>query len=204
MAVFTISRQYGAGGKTLGKMIAETLGYTFADSSIIQMISKQANVSTNWVKSFEKEAGGKMSRAISSIVSQRMVDRILKDERGYLDEKIYLDYLVLTIVQIADEGNSVIMGRGSQYILKGHPDVFHILLIDDMEDRVKFIMEQYNYSRNRAARLVNGEDKRRANLYRKLGKYDYDDPSLYHLVLNMGRFDLQTAHDMLCNLVDTP
>jgi len=204
MAVFTISRQFGAGGKTLGKMIAETLGYTFADSSIIQMISKQANVSTNWVKSFEKEAGGKMSRAISSIVSKRMVDRILKDERGYLDEKIYLDYLVLTIVQMADEGNSVIMGRGSQYILKGHPDVFHILLIDDMEDRVKFIMEKHNYSRNRAARLVNSEDKRRANLYRKLGKYDYDDPSLYHIVLNMGRFELQNAHDILCNLIATP
>ena len=45
MAVFTISRQFGAGGKTLGNMVAETMGYTFADSSIIQMISKQANVS---------------------------------------------------------------------------------------------------------------------------------------------------------------
>jgi cytidylate kinase len=201
MAVFTISRQFGAGGKTLGNMVAETLGYTFADSSIIQMISKQANVSAKWVQSFEKEAGGMMSRAISSIVSQRMVDRILKDERGYLDEKIYLDYLVLTIVQMADEGNSVILGRGSQYILKGHPDVFHILLIDDMEDRVRFIMKQYNYSRNRAARLVSSEDKRRANLYKKLGKYDYDDPSLYHLVLNMGLFDLQSAHDILCSLL---
>ena len=62
MAVFTISRQFGAGGKTLGKMVAETLGYTFADSSIIQMISKQANVSAKWVRSFEKEAGGVMSR----------------------------------------------------------------------------------------------------------------------------------------------
>lgn len=201
MAVFTISRQFGAGGKTLGNMVAKTLGYTFADSSIIQMISKQANVSAKWVRSFEKEAGGVMSRAISSIVSQRMVDRILKDERGYLDEKIYLDYLVLTIVQMADEGNSVILGRGSQYILKGHPDVFHILLIDDMEDRVKFIMKQYNYARNRAARLVNSEDKRRANLYKKLGKYDYDDPSLYHLVLNMGLFDLQSAHNILCQLI---
>ncbi len=201
MAVFTISRQFGAGGKTLGKMVAETLGYTFADSSIIQMISKQANVSAKWVQSFEKEAGGKMSRAISSIVSQRMVDRILKDERGYLDEKIYLDYLVLTVVSIADENNHVIMGRGSQYILKGHPDVFHILLIDDMEDRVKFTMERYNFSRNRAARLVSSEDKRRDNLYSKLGKHDYDDPSLYHMVLNMGRFNLQTAHDIMCNLV---
>jgi cytidylate kinase len=204
MAVFTISRQFGAGGKTLGKMVAETLGYTFADSSIIQMISKQVNVSAEWVRSFEKEAGGLMSRAISSIVSQRMVDRILKDERGYLDEKIYLDYLVLTIVQMADEGNTVILGRGSQYILKGHPDVFHVLLIDDMEDRVKFIMEQQNCSRGLAARLVNGEDKRRANLYKKLGKYDYDDPSLYHLVLNMGLFDLQTAHNILCGLIAKP
>jgi cytidylate kinase len=204
MAVFTISRQFGAGGKTLGKMVSETLGYTFADSSIIQMISKQANVSAEWVRSFEKEAGGVMSRAISSIVSQRMVDRILKDERGYLDEKIYLDYLVLTIVQMADEGNTVILGRGSQYILKGHPDVFHILLIDDMEDRVKFIMEQQNCSRGVAARLVNGEDKRRANLYKKLGKYDYDDPSLYHLVLNMGLLDIQTAHDILCGLIAKP
>ena len=70
-----------------------------------------------------------------------------------------------------------------------------------MEDRVKFIMKQYNYSRNRAARLVNSEDKRRANLYKKLGKYDYDDPSLYHLVMNMGLFDLHSAHDLLCNLI---
>lgn len=201
MAVFTISRQFGAGGKTLGKMVAETLGYTFADSSIIQMISKQANVSAKWVRSFEKEAGGLMSRAISSIVSQRMVDRILKDERGYLDEKIYLDYLVLTVVKIADEGNSVILGRGSQYILKGHPDVYHVLLIDDVESRIKFIMEHYNYARSRAARLVGSEDKRRANLYKKLGKHDYDDPTLYHLVLNMGLFDLRAAHDILCDLI---
>jgi cytidylate kinase len=48
---------------------------------------------------------------------------------------------------------------------------------------------------------VSNEDKRRANLYKKLGKYDYDDPSLYHLVLNMGLFNLQSAHDILCGLI---
>ena len=55
-----------------------------------------------------------------------------------------------------------------------------------------------------AAARANAEGldpERRANLYKKLGKYDYDDPSLYHLVLNMGLLDLQTAHDMLCNLI---
>jgi cytidylate kinase len=69
MAVITISRQFGAGGKTVGKMIADKLGYTFADDDIIQMVAEAANVSPHWVESIEKEAGGKLSRVVSSMVS---------------------------------------------------------------------------------------------------------------------------------------
>ncbi len=201
MAVITISRQYGAGGKTLGKMIANALDYTFADSDIIQQIAKEANVSPQWVESFEKEAGTKLSRVISSMVSQRWVDRILKDERGYLDEHIYLDYLVLIVAKMADEGDVVMLGRGSQYILNDHPDAFHVLLVDELQHRIKFIVDRYNVSAKQAARIVNSEDKRRLNLYRRLGKEDYDNPGLYHLVLNMNRFSLEQAVSLICNMV---
>ena len=177
MAVITISRQFGAGGKTLGKMIADKLGYTFADDDIIQMVAEMANVSPHWVESVEKEAGGKLSRIISSMVSKRLVDRILKNESGYIDEKLYLDYLVVIIAQIAEEGNVVVLGRGSQYILKGHPDAIHVLLINDFDSRVKFMQEHYDLTHSKAVQVVTTEDKRRANLYRKLGKTDYDDPS---------------------------
>jgi cytidylate kinase len=201
MAVITISRQYGAGGKTLGQMIAEEFGYSFADNDIIQRLAKTANVSEHWVESFEKEAGGRFSRVISSMVSQRLVDRILKDERGYLDEKIYLDYLVLIIAQLADDGDVVILGRGSQYILDDHPDAFHVLLVDSFENRVKFMIENYDLAHKRAIQVVSSEDKRRLNLYRRLSKTDYDDPALYHLVLNMGKIDMQTALQLVCKLV---
>ena len=201
MAVITISRQYGAGGKTLGKMIASALDYTFADSDIIQQIAKEANVSPHWVESFEKEAGTKLSRVISSMVSQRWVDRILKDERGYLDERIYLDYLVLIVAKMADEGDVVMLGRGSQYILNDHPDAFHVLLIDELEHRIKFIVDRYNVSEKQATRIVNNEDKRRLSLYRRLGKEDYDNPGLYHLVLNMNRFSLEQASTLICRMV---
>ena len=203
MAVITISRQFGAGGQTLGKMIAAKLGYTFADSDIIQKIAQEANVSEAWVESFEKEAGSRLSRVISSMVSQRWVDRILKDERGYLDEKIYLDYLVLIIAQMADEGDVVILGRGSQYILDDHPEAYHILLIDEVPNRVKFLMEHYDLSAKRAAKVVEAEDRRRSTLYSRLGKTDYNDPYLYHLVLNMGRFSLEDARELVCNMVQT-
>jgi cytidylate kinase len=202
MAVITISRQFGAGGKTLGKMIADKLGYTFADDDIIQMVAEAANVSPHWVESVERDAGGKLSRVISSMVSKRLVDRILKDERGYMDERIYLDYLVVIIAQMAEEGNVVILGRGSQYILNDHPDAHHILLINEFKNRVKFMMERYDLSENRANFIVNREDKRRSNLYRKLGKTDYEQPSLYDLVLNMSRLGIPKALKLVCDLVE--
>ncbi len=201
MAVLTISRQFGAGGITLGKMIADKLGYTFADTEIIQEIAKEANVSPQWVEAFEKEAGTKLSRVISSMVSQKWIDRILKDERGYLDEQIYLDYLVLIIAKMADEDNVVIIGRGSQYILNDHPDAFHILLVDEFDNRVKFLVDRYNMTPKKATQVVTNEDKRRINLYSKLGKVDFDNPNLYHLVLNMSRIDLELAHSLVCQMM---
>ena len=203
MAVITISRQFGAGGITLGKMIAEKFGYTFADTEIIKMVAEMANVSTHFVETVEREAGGKFSKFISKTVSKPLVERILKDERGYIDEEIYLDYLVLIIAQMGDDGDVVILGRGSQYILNDHPDAYHILLIDEFENRVRFMRNHYDLSKNRAIHVVKGEDKRRKNLYQKLGKTDYDNPSLYHIVLNMNKISLDKALQLVCKLVDS-
>lgn len=201
MAVITISRQFGAGGKTLGQMLAKELDYEFADNDILGKVAEMANVSTHWVETVENEAGGKLSRFISRMVSKPMVDRILKDERGYIDEEIYLDYLVLIIAQIADEGDVVILGRGSQYILDDHPDAYHVLLIDEYDNRVAFIEKNYEMSKAQAAAWVSREDKRRRNLYQKFGKTDYDDPFLYHLVLNMGRFEIEQACRQVLQLI---
>ena len=203
MAVITISRQFGAGGKTLGKMVADKLGYIFADDDIIQMVAETANVSPHWVETVEKEAGGKLSRVLSSMVSQRLVNRILKSERGYIDEKLYLDYLVVIIAQVGEEGDVVILGRGSQYILNDLPDAYHVLLIDEFDNRVKFMEKNYDLSHSRAVNVVTSADKRRLNLYRKLGKTDYDEPSLYHLVLNMSRVEMQTALKLVCDLINS-
>jgi cytidylate kinase len=201
MAVITISRQYGSGGKTVGQEVADALGYTFADDDIVQKIAELAKVSPGWVESVEKEAGGRLSRLVSKMVSKPLVDRILKDERGYIDEEIYIDYLVILISQIADDGNVVFLGRGSQYILNDLPDSYHILLINNFENRVRFLMDHYQLSQLKATQVVKSEDKRRLNLYRKLGKQDYDQPQLYDLVINMARVDLEEAVRIILHLV---
>lgn len=201
MSVITISRQFGAGGITLGQAVAKELGYTFVDNEIIQNVAHEAKVSTDWVKSIEKEAGGKLLKFISSLVSKNLVDRILDDQRGYIDEEIYVDLLHQIIRQLAAEGNVIILGRGSQYILSEQKDVYHVLLVAKKADRVKFMEEHYELTPTPALNAVNNEDKRRLNLYKKFGKQDYDNPDLYHLVLNMSRVHMDTAIKLVCCLV---
>ena len=193
MAVITISRQFGAGGKTIGKKVAEKLNYTFIDEDIVQIIAEKAKVSPGWVESVEKEAGGRLSRIVTRMVSKPLVDKVLKDEYGYIDEQIYIDYLVVLIAQMAEEGNVVFLDRGSQYILNDHPDAFHVLLTNTLDNRIKFMMERYDLTEQRATQVVKSEEKRRVNLYKKIGKQDYDQAQLYHMVINMAKVDLEEA-----------
>ena len=201
MAVITISRQFGAGGKTLGKAVSEKLGFPFLDSELIQMVAQKARVSTNWVASIEKEAGGRLLKFISGLVSRTLVDRVLDDQRGYIDEEIYVDLLQQIVRQIAEEGNAVLLGRGGQYILRDDPSARHVLLVAEKPDRVRFMEEHYEMTPPRALKTVNMEDRRRANLFRKFGREDYNDSGLYHLVLNMSQLHMDVACQLVCRLV---
>ena len=203
MSVITISRQFGAGGKTIGKRVADELGYTFVDEDIIQIIAEKAKVSPGWVLSVEKEAGGRLSRMVNRMVSMPLVERILKDDYGYIDEQIYIDYLVIIISQMAEDGNVLFLDRGSQYILNDHPDAFHILLLNSFENRVKFMLERYNMTAHQATKVVKSEEKRRISLYRKIGKQDYEQPALYHLVMNMAKVELDLAVETIIRLAQT-
>ena len=201
MAVVTISRQFGSGGRTLGRLVSEQLAYDFVDEEIIQMVAKKARVSTNWVESIEKEAGGRLLKYMSRIVPRSFIDMVLDDQRGYIDEEIYVDLLNQIINRLADEGNVVIIGRGSQYILRDRDDAYHVLLVADEPDRIKFMESHYDLSPKEARLVVNRQHKRRVNLYRKFGKEDYDQPYLYHMVINSSKQDLDTAARLVKKLV---
>jgi cytidylate kinase len=201
MSVITISRQFGAGGLTLGRKLAGILDYTLIDKQIISLISEKAKVSTDWVQAIEKEAGGKLHQFINRLIPSRLVDRILDDEQGYIDEEIYILLLEKIINQIAEKDNCIILGRGGQYILRNRPNTFHVLLIAEKKDRIGFMQSQYKLDHNKAVNVVQAEDKRRINLYRKFEKSDYDLPGHYHLTLNMSKLNLDSSASIIEKMV---
>jgi len=92
------------------------------------------------------------------------------------------------------------MGRGGQYILRDHPDAVHVLLVNSMENRIQRVMERHDLALKKAAQMVQAEDKRRAVLYKKIGKTDYDHADLYDIVVNLARVDADIALDMIVEL----
>jgi cytidylate kinase len=158
-------------------------------------------VSKDWVKSTEQEVGGKLLKFISGLISKNYVERLIGSDRGFMDEDIFVDALREVIIQIAEEDNVIILGRAGQYILQDYPNVFHILLIASKEDRIRFMEKHYELSRPEAENIVEVYEKRRINLYKTFGREDYEQPELYHMVLNMSKLNMDKAADFIFRLV---
>ena len=204
MSVITIARQFGAGGKTLGELVAERLGYMLVDEEIVEMVAQEANVSTDWVDSIARETGSEkiLTRLMYRFGPFRKgyVNVSMETNPGYFDGNLYISLLYKIIPQIAAQDNVVIIGRGGQYILADYPNSKHVLMIADMEFRINFVMEHYHLDRKQAQVVVDKQSKRRLNLYRYFGRTDYDHPSLYDMVFNMNRVPMEHAVETVCLL----
>jgi cytidylate kinase len=204
MSVITISRQFGAGGKTLGRRLADALGYYYADEDIIERAVMEVYLSSDGEKIFEGEPGAKLRRFISRLnpFGTSLMELTLSDKERHINGIKYVELLNLIIPKIAADGNAVIVGRGGQYILHDFDDTYHLLLIANREDRIKFIENHYRSSREKTIKILKRMDKRRANLYGHFGKKDYDDPTLYDLILNMSLLSIDKAGELVSKLIN--
>ena len=201
MAVITISRQFGAGGRTLGQKVAQKLDYLFEDDAIIHEIAKKVKVTPQSVKGHERVAGSLISRMITSAISRSYMERLTGENFGYMDDDVYVEALSEVITEFARRDNVVLLGRGGQYILKDFAGAYHVLLVAEAHDRINFLMERYSLSGEKAKKAVADGDRRRANLYARFAKKSYNDPRLYHLSLNMSRIPMDQAVELVCALV---
>jgi cytidylate kinase len=201
MAVLSISRQFGAGGWTLGKSISSQLGYKFVSSQIINEIAKEANVSVEWIKGVEKHAGDWLMRFVNRFVNGDFIEKHVGETKTDFDEKKYLTFLQSIINRIADEDNVVILGRGSQYILQDRENVFHLLLVADIEDRIKFLEKIWKISRKDAEKEIQIREKRRDSFMKYFELGPPNNPNLYHLVLNTSKMDFDETRKIVTLVV---
>lgn len=202
MAVITISRQFGAGGWTLGERLSKRLGYRYVHEDLIKEVAAKAEVSSDQVRAIEERGTTKLMRFLDKIVTTSYIERLLSDKYGFVDEKTYVDVVRSIIQELYEQGNIVIIGRGGQYILRGFADTWHILLVGDLPYRTRFVMNKFKLKEHEAEKVIKNRDRTRI---RFLGFFEEEkspnDPLFYDLVLNMSRLSMDKAEELVYNLI---
>jgi cytidylate kinase len=202
MAVITISRQFGAGGWVLGRRLAKRLGYRYVDESMIQEVAKKGKISAGRVRVFEKSGTSRLLKFLDKMIGADYVDRFISDKHGRLDEKGYVEMVRSIFNELHEKGDVIIIGRGGQYILKGYPNTYHILLVGDRESRIRFIMEVHQLTEDKAKTIMKQRERLRDQVLRLFSGHEFhDDPIYYDLVINTSRVNQKKAEKLILKLV---
>jgi len=201
MALVTISRQFGAGGRTLAERLCERFGFHLVDEYAIDEMARKAKVSGDWLTAIEKEATSTILGLISSIVSKGLIYKTPTVPGEGFERQKYIAFLETVMTPMANTGGYVLLGRGAQLVLKNHPKALHILLVAEYEDRVKFMITRYGLDRDEAERMIKEKEKQRAAVGSVIFGENIDDHALYHLALNTSRVPLDWAVDLAGDLL---
>lgn len=208
MGVITISTESRAGGRRVGRDLAERLGLEYLDKEIIHRIALAINVPREEVEEFEEESHSRFRSLLSNLFdldalkgevrsSPSEIARDSYDDRdkipfefavnGWIDSDIYRQMILKTVTALGQKGDVVLVGRGGQAILHDLPGAVHIRFVANLEDRARWVARDLGLPEEEArARLENADERSRSYL-RFYFDFDPDTATYYHLVFNTSR-----------------
>lgn len=195
--VITISRETGSGGHTIGKMLAERLGYDFYDKELISLVAKETHLDEGTIA----ENGENMSDKTYIDMASGFIPFSRK-------AKIPVDKIQETqnklIQSIAEKGNCVIVGRGADYILSGKKDAFHVFIHANMEHRVARVQRHEGISgeENRIRRELEVKDHSRGMLYQFFTGREWGRVANYNLSVDTGIFTKTQATEIILDAIN--
>ena len=157
--VIAIGRQFGCGGRAIGKALAEKLGYDFYDRDIIRMAAGTSGYSTDFVeKNEEKMTGSLLFDLMNQMYAYAPEERAPKDKIYEAEKQV--------ILALAEKGNCVIVGRMADHILKNRGNCVSVFLYTSMAQRIRNVMAKDRISEKEAEALILTREKQRAQNYR--------------------------------------
>ena len=225
MTVVTVSGQPGTRTRDIGRLAAERLGIDYIDQEILVEAARTLGVPMETVVPFDEERATSLGDRLATML-RRFLERSaaagaadpLMGAAGLdivlgrtyaeaaqvglqeVSDERYLATLTDIIRDLAAHDNVLIIGRGSQVILKDQPGAVHVLLVAPLEHRVQALAAWQGLSHEAAAKRVHDSQKGRASFHHTLFKIDVDDPALYHLTLNTARESMELAAQIIADV----
>lgn len=191
MAIVTISHQMGAGGPEVGMAVAQRLGYRYVDQELIQDAVRRYGL-------------------IEEKLSHLDESKPTLFERFDAETRHYITILQTTLLEFAEADNTIIIGRGGQWLLRGIPHVLRVRVIAPFEQRVRSWVKRTAQmtgetpNQRAAADFVRRDDAEKAGRMRYLYEVDIGDPAIYDVVVNSEKLPHEAAVDMIERVLRRP
>lgn len=193
--VITIARQYGCGGRTIGKLVAEKLGIGYYDNDLITLAAEKNGVSPEFYKEFDEKAASKLSSIFGYSSSAGSFYSPLYNEM-LINDKLY--FTQSAIIKEVAQKPCVIVGRCADHVLEGQDNLVKIFLHADMETRKDRIVNKYHITdKKNIEKYIMKADKRRAQYYNTYTDKVWGAVSNYDLTLNTSKLDLESVTDII-------
>ena len=189
--IITISREFGSGGRTIGKAVARKLGIPCYDAELITEMAKQSGFAEDYVREAGEYAPGGL---LNSMFTSRA--------GGPTNEDILWQIQCNMVAQLAKKGPCVIVGRCGDYILRDRPDVLKVFVHADMAFRAKRIVEVYGQREESPEQRLKDKDKRRSTYYRFYTGRKWGQLDTYDLILNSGVLGIEKCTELICTIFD--
>ena len=186
--IITLSREYGSGGRYIGKLVAEKLGIKLYDKEFVAKLAEETGLSSEYIENNEQKRGA--SEALNN---------------GYYSGLSNSDELFIKeselIKEVANENSCVIVGRCADFILKENKNVFKVFVYSNMENKVKRATDIYGLDKNKAEKEINRINKLRANHYKYYTEKDWNNPENYDICINSDSLGVEKAADLICEMI---
>ena len=196
--IITISREFGSGGRTIGHMVAEKLGIPFYDKELVEQIALESGFAPKFVEEHGEHSPGRS--LLSYAFAPQGVPGVM---HGLSTADFLWNIQCSVILQLADKGPCVIVGRNADYILKDRPDCLHAYIHADMAYRADRIVRLYGESEKTPEARLQEKDKRRRVNYQHYTGRTWGQAQNYDICLSSSALGEEYCAKIIVDLINS-
>lgn len=186
--IITLSREYGSGGRYIGKLIADKLGIKLYDKEFIEKVAQETGLSEEYIESNEQKRD-----SLSNLNNGYYFGLTNSDELFFKESEL--------IKEVANKESCVIIGRCADFILQDKSNVIKVFVYSDIKDKVKRATEFYGFDKQKAEKEIIRIDKLRANHYKYYTEKEWKNPSNYDICINSDTLGVEKTADLICEII---
>lgn len=192
--ILTISREFGSGGRTVGRMAATALHIPCYDQEILEELAKKSGFTQGYIR----EQGEYAAHAgwLSNALASRFSDGLTSQDRLWVLQREL-------ILELAEKGPCVIVGRCADFILREKADCLTAFIHADMAFRAKRIVEVYGQRQDSPEKRLQDKDRRRAAYYQFYTDTRWGQARNYHIALDSGVLGIDRCAELLAELYES-